>query len=316
MYGRHPVADTTRATRAILSNMLARATPGLYMRLTGETGRGPESETPDAVADYFRQCFFDYFRQLDIEPGAIPDWLHGKSLLEYGPGDVPGVGLLMLAHGADTVTCVDRFPLSQRNRFQIAVLRSLMDRLEGEAGRRARACFVDPDAPASGFRPERLDYHVTHDGTSGLEACIDLVYSRAVLEHVNDLDATFLDMARSLKPGGIAIHQVDLKSHGLHRENPLDFLTWPVRLWDLMYAGKGVPNRWRLDRYHAALERAGLEIRHLEATAHASPGEVEEVRPWLARPFRELDDDTLRCLGFWLIASRPAGATPGGEAEA
>ncbi|WP_017925504.1 class I SAM-dependent methyltransferase [Thioalkalivibrio sp. HL-Eb18] len=313
MYGRHPVADASRATRAILSNLLARGAPGLYVRLTQETGRGRGAETAESVAQYFTTCFFDYFDQLEVPPEAIEDALRDKHLLEYGPGDVPGVALLMLAHGAARVTCVDRFALSQRSPFQLEVLQCLLDGLDPEARERAAACFEHPGDPASGFRRERLEYRVTRDGLSGLNADVDLIYSRAVLEHVNDLDATFRDMAKALKPGALAVHQVDLKSHGLHRENPLDFLTWPVGLWHWMYAGKGVPNRWRLDRYRQAIENTGLVIRHIESTAEALDEDVAAVAPYLAAPFRGLDKATLRCLGFWLVVTRPA---PGDEARA
>ncbi|WP_051132326.1 methyltransferase domain-containing protein [Thioalkalivibrio sp. AKL19] len=304
MYGRRPVADAKRASRAILSNFLAKGAPGLYVRLTGETGRGKKAETPQSVADYFRTCFSDYFEKLGVGADAVDEWLEGKVLLEYGPGDVPGVGLLMLAHGAEKVICVDRFSLNQRTSFQVSVLQEILDGLEGESRRRAASCFVQEGDPASGFKPARLEYRVTRSGLSGLSEEVDLVYSRAVLEHVNDLGATFDDMARALKPDGVAIHQVDLKSHGLHRENPLDFLTWPALLWRLMYEGKGVPNRWRLNRYRQALGDSGMVALSIEPTALAEQEDINAVRPFLATPFRELDDETLQCLGFWLVATK------------
>jgi SAM-dependent methyltransferase len=150
----------------------------------------------------------------------------------------------------------------------------------------------------------RLEYVIKPSGLSGLREVVDCVYSRAVLEHVNDLEATFEDMARALKPGGVTIHQVDLKSHGLHRENPLDFLTWPPWLWNLMYSGKGVPNRWRIDRFRQALDASGLELQRLEPTSRARSEEIAGVRPYLARPFKALPDEDLSWLGFWLIARK------------
>jgi SAM-dependent methyltransferase len=301
--------DATRAVRAILSNQLARMAPAVYVRLTGQTGRGSAPESAQDVADYFRRCFDEYFQQLAVRPDTIEDWLNGRVLLEYGPGDVPGVGLLMLAYGAGRVFCVDRFALARSTPEHHAILQAVLDGLEGERLERAAQCFNRTGEPASGFRPERLMYRVTRNGLSGLDREVDMIYSRAVLEHVNDLDATFDDMTRALKPGGVTIHQVDLKSHGLHRENPLDFLTWPDWLWNLMYSGKGVPNRLRIDRYHKALERSGLEIRVLKPTVQATPEDVSDVRRFLARPFKTLDDDSLRWLGFWLVAEKTARAT-------
>ncbi|MEA3643036.1 MAG: class I SAM-dependent methyltransferase [Lamprobacter sp.] len=304
MFKLKPINGAIRVVKAILTNQVARFAPDLYIRLTGQTGRGSEPETAKEVAVYFRQCFDDYFQRIGVEKEHISAWLAGKRLLEYGPGDVPGVGLLMLAHGADKVICVDRFRLSQPNQKQVAILQALLEELDDDARRRAAGCFEKENEPQSGLRRDRLDYLVTANGLSGLENEIDLIYSRAVLEHVNDLDATFADMARALRPGAIAIHEVDLKSHGLHRDNPLDFLTWPVWLWDLMYSEKGVPNRWRIDRYRQAIDQVGLKAKLLEPTMLANTGDIKEVRPHLATPFRHLEDDALAWLSFWLVAQK------------
>jgi len=47
--------------KAIASNQIARFAPGLYVRLTGQTGRGGSStETAIDIAQHFRQCLIDY----------------------------------------------------------------------------------------------------------------------------------------------------------------------------------------------------------------------------------------------------------------
>lgn len=298
--------DYRRIVHATASNLLAAVAPSYYVRLTGQTGRGREEEQPVDVAGYFQRCFDDYFRQLNVETADIPAWLAGKTLLEYGPGDLPGVALLMVAHGARKVWCVDRFPMMRLSEKNIAVLRDLLGRLSGGALQRARACFVRNGEPDSGFNPTRIEYRVHARGLSRLKDCADMVYSRAVLEHVDDLAATYADMRAALAPDGIAIHLVDLKSHGLHRDNPLDFLTWPDWLWKLMYSHKGVPNRWRRIHHRQDTQSAGLRLVKLETTSMAATEDVERVRQHLANRFRDLDDDELACLGFWLIAQKRA----------
>lgn len=305
MYGQHPLDDAKRIARAIATDQLAHLAPRLYVRLTGQTGRGSEKQSARQVADYFKGCFADYFSMLGVASGDIGAYLAGKRILEYGPGDVPAVALLMVAYGADRAVCVDRFPLVSLSAANTAVLRCLLEDLDGEARRRAESCFRRAGDPASGLSDQRIRYLVRPSGLSGLNGTIDLIVSRAVLEHVNDLSATFADMRRALRPGGTAVHQVDLKSHGLHRRNPLDFLTWPPRLWSWMYGHKGVPNRWRIDRYRQALAEAGLRTLRLQPTALAAPGDIAAVRPRLAAPFRDLSDEDLSWLGFWLVCDKP-----------
>lgn len=294
--------DYRRIAHATASNLLAAMAPSYYLRLTGQTGRGREEEHPMDVAGYFQRCFDDYFRQLNIELAAIPAWLSGKTLLEYGPGDVPGVALLMVAHGAEKVWCVDRFPMMRLSAKNVAVLHDLLGRLSGESLQRARACFVHDGDPNSGFNPDRIEYRVRASGLSKLKHCADLVYSRAVLEHVDDLQATYADMKASLTPDGVAIHLIDLKSHGLHKSNPLDFLAYPGWMWNLMFSHKGVPNRWRRVHHLEAAEQAGLHLTKLETIASANPMDITQARPHLASEFRNLDDEDLACLGFWFVA--------------
>lgn len=296
------IDDSARFLRAFATNQLARISPAAYVRLTGQTGRGEgDAESAESIAAYFRECFDDYARELGVPSAQMPAFLEGKVLLEYGPGDLPGVALLMYAHGARKVYCVDRFPLvalSDKNRRALAIL---LDGLAPDLRARAAAAVNGPSLDANA-----VEYIVRADGLSGFDAAIDLVFSRAVLEHVNDLDATFRDMAKALKPGGRALHQVDLRSHGLHKVNRLDFLTWRDSAWDLMYSGKGFPNRHRVDRYREAIARAGLAEPTLRPTELARKDEVDDVRPRLAARFRGLSDEDLAWLGFWLATGRPA----------
>ncbi len=95
----------------------------------------------------------------------------------------------------------------------------------------------------------------------------------------------FENMVRVARRGAIMLHQVDLKSHGLHRSNPLDFLTWPSFLWRLMYSAKGVPNRLRLPDYRAAASSAGVRIDDVSVIERASAADVQAIRPYLASHF-------------------------------
>jgi hypothetical protein len=303
MYCQNPKDDAKRAIRAILTDQLARWLPGLYVRLTGQTGRGALDDSPPEAADYFKHCFAEYFDILQVRSENIPAFLSGKQVLEYGPGDVPGVALLMVAHGAVSVTCVDRFPLLALSPKNIEIIELLLDSLSGEARLRAEDCFLEKGRPSSGFSP-RINYLIRPSGLSGLCDAVDLVISRAVLEHVNDLFSTFADMHKALRNGCLAVHEVDLKSHGLHRKNPLDFLTWPPHLWSWMYAHKGVPNRWRVNHYREVISATGFKELLMRPTLLAEKTDMAEVRPYLALPFKNITDEDLAWLGFWMVLKK------------
>jgi SAM-dependent methyltransferase len=296
------VPDVLRVVRAVATNQLARFAPAAYVRLTGQTGRGDaEGESAADIAAYFRQCADAYFDKLGVPRQEAGGFLRGKVLLEYGPGDLPGVATLMVARGAEKVYCVDRFPLVKLSPKNVQALQALIEGCGGVERDRLLSCLRDPADPAAGFAPARIEYLVRPSGLSELKGCIDLVFSRAVLEHVDHLEATFSDMVAALKPGAWAVHQVDLSSHRLHRHNPLDFLTWSPALWSLMYSEKGVPNRWRIDKYRAIVGSLPVEVLALEPTKLADPRQVSEVRPLLHPAFAALSDEDLAWLGCWLV---------------
>lgn len=307
MYTENPLNDIKLFAKAFLSNQLARFAPALYVKLTGQTGRGKDDTDPGRIAGYFAACLDDYLAQLGLSREDAGAYLKGKRVLEYGPGDVLGVALLFYAHGAESVHCVDRFPLQKDSELNIEVYRKLLASLEGEARARAELAFAEPGNPASGFNPEAIAYFVTPSGLSGRNSEYDLILSRAVLEHVNDLDGTLADIAHALKPGGISVHQVDLKSHGLDRYRPYDFLTWPEPLYRLMYGNKGFPNRWRVDRYREAIGRAGLACPSLTPTGALDAEEIARIRPKLARRFRAVSAEELAWLGFWMVLRHGEG---------
>lgn len=287
--------------KAILSNQIARIAPSLYVKLTGQTGRGDSStETAADIAQYFSQCVVDYLDTLSIPQGERASFLQDKVVLEYGPGDIPGVALLLVAYGARKVYCVDRFPLVSISSKNLDVIHQLANMLSEPERQRFDQCFKNPKAPEEGFNPERIEYLVRPNGMSGMQNEVDIVLSRAVLEHVNDLDATFEDMLQAMKPDAISVHQVDLRSHGLHMSNPLDFLSPPNWLWQLMHSHKGVPNRWRADRYEIIIQQLGVKLIIFKPTVQFERSSVSSIRPTLATPFRQVSDEQLAWQGFWL----------------
>jgi SAM-dependent methyltransferase len=297
--------DPIRIFRAVVTNFIAYVSPTYYLAITKQTGRGSSDTAPVEIADYFYKCFEDYMSQLSIPLAQETEFLKGKTLLEYGPGDTPGVALVFYAFGAESVVLVDRFSMLKLNEQNRAIITALIDKLPGMQKTRALEAFKVSGDVTSGFKEDVISYRTHPKGLSCLNESIDLIYSRAVLEHVDDLDASFSDMYNALKPNGLAVHQVDLKSHGLHKSNPLDFLVWPAWLWRLMYSGKGVPNRLRLDKYREVAGQSGMQTLKIEHTATAAWQDIIAVKGKLAPLFSRVSDEDLSCLGFWMHLNKP-----------
>ena len=208
MYTENPGRDVVLFFNALFSNQLAKFAPKLYVNLTHQTGRGGGEEEASQVADYFIECFHDYLKQLVLSIGNVGSYMKGKVILEYGPGDILGLALLLYAHGAEMVHCVDRFPLSKLSVNNIKAYLHILNSLGKKERNRAESAFNENGNPESGFNENVISYKVTRNGLSGARNKFDLVISRAVLEHVNNLKETMLDIKWSLKVNGLSLERV------------------------------------------------------------------------------------------------------------
>ncbi len=305
MYSENHARDLILFIKAIASNQIARFLPSLYVKLTNQTGRGSEETNPEETARYFLRCFHDYLSNMGVPLNECSSYLSNKRVLEYGPGDTLGVALLMYAHGAEFVKCVDRFHLSSNSKNSAPIFHALLGFLDGDAYERANSAFIEKGRPESGLRDDLVSYSVTDDGLSGAHDEYDLIISRAVLEHVNNLDRTIRDIKSALKKDGLSIHLVDLKSHGLDRYREFDFLTWPNSLYKLMYGHKGFPNRIRIDGYLRLIEQYELMVKSLIPTDKVSEESLKLLDGKLATSFRNVPLDKLSWNGFWIVIEHP-----------
>jgi hypothetical protein len=128
-----------RYARAIATNQLARYAPALYVRATRQTGRGaPETETAEEVARYFIECVHDYFSVLGVDRSAGGAFLAGKTVLEYGPGDLPGVALMFVAMTGEKAYCLKHFPMLAVTPKNGRIIQCLIDALPPATADRSR----------------------------------------------------------------------------------------------------------------------------------------------------------------------------------
>jgi SAM-dependent methyltransferase len=267
----------------------------------------------NASLNYIDRIHDDYLTYAACEslPGVIA---------EIGPGDNFGVGMCFLAGGAEHVHGIDRYRPARDDTRQRAVYEAL-------SARDGLAHLFDGTPCEENLRG--VTYHAgqpaeTFFRTSELR--FDAIVSRAVMEHLFDPIAALDDMAAALNPGGIMIHRVDLRDHGMFAgHHPLTFLTIPGGIYRSMTRGAGRPNRVLIDAYRAWLARSGLvgelKVSRLVGVAdeiapapwdgldsggkNQALASVRAIRPRLARAFNAVADEDLAVAGLVLVARKP-----------
>jgi SAM-dependent methyltransferase len=268
----------------------------------------------DASLDYIDRIHADY-----LAYGGIARF--SGVVAEIGPGDNFGVALRMLGDGATAVHAIDRYrprrdAAQQAQIYQaLAARHGLTDLFDGGANEAAvRGLVQHAGVPAETFFRD-----------SGIQ--FDAIVSRAVLEHLYDPLGALDDMAAALTPGGVLIHRIDLRDHGMFAgHHPLTFLTASDGLHRAMTRGAGRPNRVLVSAYRAWLERSGLDGAITVSRLTGMPDQVDPapwdalppghreaavttvraIRPRLAPAFRAMTDEDLAVSGCVLVARRPA----------
>lgn len=171
------------------------------------------------------------FGIVDDNPAIAPR-LQGADVCEIGPGDHLATGLVLLTSGAASYTALDRFPGPYESEDAMDWYRLVSTHRGGIEG------FPRlPNVHTIAAAIENVD-SLPHDR-------FDIVISQAVGEHVSDIKLFAKATHRMLKPGGIAVHNVDFSSHGLFPNDPDKFLSVPEPIWKLMGSNRGLPNRKR-----------------------------------------------------------------------
>jgi SAM-dependent methyltransferase len=285
----------------IAKNTLARVAPramGTIARLATVSGRGKGYEGA-AAARYFHAVANDY-EILAEEIGLVAkgrDLFRDRTVLEIGPGNTRSIGLLSKLRGAKAYEGVDGYDVQARTENYLRTIYEPLLSLEGEEGGHARATVL----------LEGTRIHVGNESLRRTDRRFDLVVSRAVLEHVRDLDALYATLRDVTTDDAILIHKVDLRSHGIRFDTELDFLIFPDSLFRLMSSHSGdMPNRVRAPGYLELGARHGFSLMYAGATHVVSRSHVESVKSRMAPPYRDMPDSVLAVLGVWLVQVGPS----------
>lgn len=171
-----------------------------------------------------------------------------------------------------------------------------------------------PDAAAM-LERAGISYHAPGDATqTGLpDRSVDLVFSNSVLEHVpvSVLQAMMQEAQRILRPGGLALHNVNCGDHYAYFDRsitPIHYLRYTEAQWRWWNNNILYQNRLRAIDFIQASERAGLRV---VLDTHHGRADLLQRLPQLpiATQFQHYAADELCCTSLDFAAT-PAGAMP------
>jgi hypothetical protein len=127
-----------------------------------------------------------------------------------------------------------------------------------------------------------------------------MVFSQAVMEHVQDIAGTYAALNRWLRPGGFMSHTIDFRCHGTtERWNG----HWTVSdfVWKFVQGGRPyLLNRRPYSSHLTELTKAGFQIAGTRLT-HGVPLSRQNLAP----NFRYLSDADLSVSGAFVQAIKP-----------
>lgn len=142
---------------------------------------------------------------------------------------------------------------------------------------------------SAGIDRQRIDFLQRSATDTGLpDDCVDVVISHSVLEHLPDVDAVLCELSRITKPGGYALHGIDVIDHRCYadpRIHPLEFLT--IQSDDSIVFDC---NRLRLCDFERKFGEHGYRVLH-KWPYNLIP--VSTIRNRLVEPWRSMTDAQL-----------------------
>jgi SAM-dependent methyltransferase len=282
--------------------------------------------------DSARYCYAVWLRHLALanESGRLTGV--PRVVAELGPGDSIGIGIAALLSGAEKYFALDVVAYSDLQK-NLSIFDELVKLFEARAPipgpdefpsmKPELATYAFPDAllPAAKLgaaldpvrvrairasvedvsSPDaRIVYRAPWTDPATLEqGSIDMIFSQAVLEHVDDLTGVYDAMRRWLKPGGLMTHQIDYRCHG-KADTWNGHWTYSDAAWKLVVGRRAyLLNRQPHSEQVRMLRAGGFSV--VRETVFPLPSEL--TRRQLAPRFRALTNEDLTTSGAFIVAT-------------
>ncbi len=268
------------------------------------------------AANKLRYYYFGYRRARDFDPSQIDrcvkydfevveNWLaylntylgkpaeiDGKNILELGPGQDLGVGLILLAKGVRKYNAIDANNLLAQNseKFYEALFRRF------EKDNYDKAIIVELHQQlerVQSDQADRLNYLCRRNfDLSVLDGeGVDFVLSQAAFEHFDDVDRTIKQLNHVVNPGAVFLAVIDLQTHTrwLRSRDPLNIYRYSDFYYHLCrYVSQ--PNRLRPAEYREILADNGWGNIQIKPLSVLDSDYLRQVQPHLNERFGAKDN--------------------------
>ena len=286
-----------------------------------------------------RYCYSIYLRHLAMAArNGLPT--APRVVAEIGPGDSLGIGLTSLLLGADKYYAFDVMEHASVER-NIAVFDELVELVRARAPIPGDDEFPenkprldDYAFPSHVFDEARLEAALAPARIARLRAAlavirdaeaespiryiapwfddgvirpgsVDMIFSQAVMEHVDALEEAYEACFRWLRPGGFMSHQIDFRSHDTADEWNGHWAYSDLTWWAIRGARPWLLNRQPYSAHLRLIKAQGFEIVHDHRVRL-----IDGIpRHHLAARFRTMSEEDLCTSGAFIQARKPASLT-------
>lgn len=149
----------------------------------------------------------------------------------------------------------------------------------------------------------KIDYLVPYDKLEIDVEPVELVFSHAVLEHVDNLRNCYAIMGKILSAGGYMSHQIDFSSHGTSKYWNGHW-GYSDMVWKLIYGSSPfLLNRCTVSQHIELMRENGMEILRLEKCDN--PGNEPAMSyDKLAKSYKKMGREDFETAGAYILARK------------